>query len=63
MADAHFVIEKDSEDFTTRTTITELDEEQMIMEIARLLGSDVITETVLQSARELKNLADKTKVY
>ena len=37
--------------------------EEMIQEIARLLGSDTITDTVLQSAEELKIMADKTKVY
>lgn len=63
MADEHFVIEKESQETATRTMIRSLEREEMIREIARLLGSDTITDTVLQSANELKNLADKTKVY
>lgn len=63
MADAHFLIEKDSAETSTKTNIRALETDEMIMELARLLGSDMITDTVLESARELKNMADKTKVY
>ena len=63
MADEHFVIEKESQDEATRTRIRSLEREEMIREIARLLGSDTLTETVLQSAEELKIMADQTKVY
>ena len=63
MADEHFVIEKESQETATRTRIRSLEREEMIQEIARLLGSDTITDTVLQSAEELKIMADKTKVY
>lgn len=63
MADEHFVIEKESQGEATRTRIRSLEREEMIREIARLLGSDTLTETVLQSAEELKIMADQTKVY
>ena len=46
MADEHFVIEKESQDEATRTRIRSLEREEMIREIARLLGSDTLTETV-----------------
>lgn len=61
MADEHFIIEKESQDESTKTQIRPLSREQMIGEIARLLGSDTITETARQSAEELKKMADDAK--
>lgn len=61
MADTHYLIEKKEEDGKTRTSLRELEKEDMIREIARLLGSDNITEAVLKNAEELKNMADQTK--
>lgn len=57
MADEHFKIEKYEQNEKTVTNITPLDESGMTEEIARLLGSDVITEAVLTNAKELKNQA------
>lgn len=62
MADTHFLIEKKEADGKTVTTLEALDREDMVAEIARLLGSDNITDTVLKNAEELKNLADQTKM-
>ncbi len=53
-ADTHFEIEKTVADGATVTQIRELTEDESVCEIARLLGSDVITESALNSARELK---------
>lgn len=61
MADTHFLIEKKEVDKKTVTTLKPLDRKEMISEIARLLGSDNITDAVLKNAEELKNLADQTK--
>lgn len=61
MADEHFMIEKESSNDSTQTQIRPLERPQMIEEIARLLGSDTITDTALQSAEELKKMADQAK--
>ena len=51
--DYNFRIYKESDETSTFTTVERLDGDQQIGEIARLLGGDHITETTLQSAREL----------
>ena len=61
MADCHFLIEKEQEDGRTRTKIEKLDASGMQRELARMLGGAEITENVLASAKEMKELADKVK--
>ena len=61
MADSHFMIEKSAKEGRSVTEIFELKEENMIQEIARLLGGNEVTEAVILGARELKELAIKTK--
>ena len=63
MADAHYVIEKNVDEKAAVTQICRLQETEELNEIARLLGSDAITEAVLANASELKNLAKETKAY
>ncbi len=63
MADNHFQIEKYSADGRTFTTIRLLNEEQSVTELARILGGARITQAVLDNAREMKELAAKTKKY
>lgn len=57
MADAHYAIEKTVEDGVTKTGIRLLDASEEIIELARILGGAKITETVMESAREMKELA------
>lgn len=57
MADAHYEIVKSAVDGRTTTTIHQLDYEQMIQELARLLGGAEITDAVYDNAREMKELA------
>ncbi len=57
MADNHFMIEKQIVDQKTLTTISQLQEEESVRELARLLGGVQITDAVLENARELKSLA------
>lgn len=57
MANAHFLIEKKVTDNVTQTSIDKLEEEQSVNELARMLGGEKITDTVLQNAREMKQLA------
>ena len=61
MADAHFLIEKTVEDGVTRTHVRELEHDEMVGELARILGGAQITDTVRQSATEMKRLADQSK--
>ena len=61
MADAHYEIKKEAVNNITTTHITKLDEEQSVIELARILGGAEITSTVIENAREMKNLADGLK--
>ncbi|MDD6039138.1 MAG: DNA repair protein RecN [bacterium] len=57
MADAHYYIEKNVMNQTTVTSVKLLDEEASVKELGRMLGGAQITDTVLESAREMKMLA------
>lgn len=59
MADSHYAIEKAAVDGKTTTTIRKLGHEEMIQELARLLGGAKITDTVYDNAREMKELAKR----
>lgn len=61
MADCHFEIAKSARDGKTTTQIRALGETEMVAELARLLGGAEITEAVMQNAREMKKLAERTK--
>lgn len=61
MADAHFLIEKKIKNDRTVTDIRELSGEESLGEMARLLGSDELTEAVLGNAREMRERAGKVK--
>lgn len=61
MADSHYLIEKRVIDDRTVTKIRELGEEESIEELAKIVGGAQITDTVLNSAREMKELAKRTK--
>lgn len=53
MADDHYKIAKQAVDNKTVTDIVQLNEAETVDELARMLGSDKITETVRENAREL----------
>lgn len=61
MADAHYEIRKEAVNSITTTNITRLNEEQSVVELARILGGAKITDTVIENAREMKNLANGLK--
>ncbi len=63
MADQHFKIEKKQTGHQTRTDITILEETESIEELARLLGSDLLTDAAISNAKEMKELARDTKQY
>lgn len=54
MADRHFVIEKSSSSDNTITDIRQLSEEEGLGEMARLLGSDALTEAAMSNARDMR---------
>ena len=61
MADRHFVIEKSSQSDNTITDVRPLEEEESMGELARLLGSDVLTDAALSNAREMRAQAMEHK--
>lgn len=61
MADNHLLIEKTSDDISTKTTVTALDEKRRIDEIARTLGGATISDITRQNAAELILQAKKYK--
>lgn len=61
MADSHFLIEKSVEHQSTYSRIKRLKEEESIEELARMLGGVEITDTVMQSAREMKQMAARVR--
>lgn len=63
MADEHYIIEKKASENSTTTKIRHLDESESIQELARMLSGAELTETVIQNAREMKELASNTKKY
>ncbi|MCI8666251.1 MAG: DNA repair protein RecN [Dorea sp.] len=60
MADHHFLIEKATQSGDTKTEIRKLSEQESVKELARILGGAKITDTVLKSAVEMKELAKQT---
>ena len=57
MADVHFLIEKSVVGENTVSRIRPLKKEESVAELARMIGGVAITDTVLKSAREMKELA------
>lgn len=61
MADTHFQIIKQMDEDSTKTEMKMLYEDAAVNELARLLGGAKITDTVLQSAKEMKQMAAEKK--
>jgi DNA repair protein RecN (Recombination protein N) len=61
MADSHYVIEKTNGKDSVKTEIRELDAEDRISELARILGGAEITNAVIENAREMISLACEIK--
>lgn len=57
MADQHYLIEKSVLDGSTISSIQALDYHDSVKELARMLGGAEITQTVLDNAKEMKDLA------
>ena len=64
MADSHFRIAKQAVDHATVTGITQLEDKEVVEELARLLGGEEITDTVRENAKELlQTAANKKKEF
>ncbi|MBR1659720.1 MAG: DNA repair protein RecN [Oscillospiraceae bacterium] len=61
MADSHYCIEKREKGGMTYTTVTALDHEGRVRELARLHGGDAVTDTTLKSAEEQLAAAERFK--
>ena len=61
MADTHFLIEKYVKENRTVTDLTKLSEEGSLRELARLLGSEEVSEAAISNAKEMKMTAQKAK--
>ncbi len=61
MADAHFEISKSVKGQRTETAVKKLSEEEEVKELSRMLSGAEVTENVLNSAREMKKLAEDRK--
>lgn len=61
MADQHFLISKNVVNQSTVSNISRLKEKETIEELARMLGGVKVTDTVLESAKEMKELAKSVK--
>ncbi len=61
MADCHVLIRKDVVNNATVSHISLLDEKESIMELGRMLGGVKVTDKVMESAREMKELAVAVK--
>lgn len=61
MADHHYLISKHSDGHMTKTDVQYIRDEEIVNELARLIGGSKITEAVLDTAREMKTLAAKWK--
>lgn len=61
MADQHFLISKNVVNQSTVSNIFRLKEKETIEELARMLGGVKVTDTVLESAKEMKELAKSVK--
>lgn len=61
MADAHFLIEKQTDGESTVTGIRSLSGGGVTEELARMLGADALTQAALDNAEELRRQAAKIK--
>lgn len=61
MADSHYLIKKTSTDQSTQTTVTPLDNDGRVEELARIIGGVMVTDLTRQSALEMLELAKRKK--
>lgn len=61
MADNNYLIKKESDNTSTRTFINNIKDDDLINELARLISGSKITNAVIDTAKEMKYLANAYK--
>lgn len=61
LADEHYIIEKNVEVGKTKTKIEKLTNQESIEELTRILGGGQVTDAIVESAKQMKQLASKIK--
>ncbi len=61
MADCHYLIEKNTYDDTTKTTVRRCEGEERKGELARIIGGVMVTDLTLQAAQEMLDMASAYK--
>lgn len=61
MADHNYLIDKSVQDGETNTTLTKLYGDELINELARLIGGSQSSQVAIEHAKELKQQADESK--
>ena len=61
VSDFHYLIQKETDGNSVETRITALDDESSVQELARMLGGANVTGKILESAREMKELAKRER--
>ena len=61
VAQHHFLIRKAVHDQRTITTVSTLNEQQRVEELARMLAGETVTELALEHAQELLEMAKEKK--
>lgn len=59
MGNHHYLIEKNQNESTTNTSVTKIDGESRINEVARIIGGVKITDLTLENAKQMLLLAEK----
>ena len=62
MADAHFLIHKETRDEKTYTSVNKLSEQGRIEELGRIIGGVSVTDITLKSAAEMLEMANNAKM-
>ena len=52
-ADSHFAVEKSEDKKRVSTSVRKLDDQERVVEVARLMSGEVVTEAAMRGAREL----------
>ena len=61
VSDSHYLIQKETDGNSVKTEIAFLDDEMSVQELARMLGGANVTANILESAREMKDLAKRER--
>ena len=61
VSDSHYLIQKETDGNSVKTEIAVLDDEMSVQELARMLGGANVTGNILESAREMKDLAKRER--